>query len=40
METQARQVDRLQLDFRGIVNERFTVEIALNNVAWVEAFTI
>ena len=40
MEAQARQVDRLQLDFRGIVNERFTVEVALDNVTWVEEFTI
>lgn len=40
MEAQSRQTDMLQLNFRGMLNEQFTVEVALSNVSLVERFVI
>ena len=40
MEAQSRQTDMLQLNFRGILNEQFAVEVALNDVSLVERFVI
>ena len=40
MEAQSRQTDMLQFNFRGMINEQFTVEIALNGVSLVEKFII
>ena len=40
MEAQARQVDMLQLNFKGIANERFAVKVTLGDVDLVEDFTI
>lgn len=40
MEAQSRQTDRLQLNFRGMLNEQFMVEVALNDVSLVERFAI
>ena len=40
MEAQSRQTDMLQLNFRGTLNEQFSVEVALNDVSLVEKFVI
>lgn len=40
MEAQSRQTDILQLNFRGMLNEQFTVEVALNDVSLIERFII
>ena len=40
MEAQSRQTDMLQLNFKGMLNERFTVEVALNGVSLLEKFVI
>lgn len=40
MEAQSRQTDMLQLNFRGMLNEQFSVEVALNDVSLVEKFVI
>lgn len=40
MEAQSRQTDMLQLNFRGLLNEQFAIEVALNDVKLVEKFVI
>ena len=40
MEAQSRQTDMLQLNFRGMLNEQFTVEVALRDDSLVERFVI
>ena len=40
MEAQSRQTDMLQLDFRGMLNEQFTVEVVLREDRLVERFVI
>ncbi len=40
MEAQSRQTDMIQLHFRGMLNEQFAVEVALNGVSLVEKFVI
>lgn len=40
MEAQSRQTDMLQLNFRGTLNEQFSVEVALDDDSLVEAFVI
>ena len=40
MEAQSRQTDMLQLNFRGVLNEHFSVEVSLNGVSLVEEFAI
>ena len=40
MEAQSRQTDMLQLNFRGMLNEQFTIEVALGEVSLVEKFVI
>ena len=40
MEAQSRQTDMLQLNFRGMLNEQFTVEVALDDISLVEKFVI
>ena len=40
MEAQSRKTDMLQLNFKGMLNERFTVEIILNGASLVEKFVI
>ncbi len=40
MEAQSRQTDMIQLHFRGVMNERFAVEVALNGASLVEKFVI
>ncbi|MBE9064413.1 DUF1822 family protein [cf. Phormidesmis sp. LEGE 11477] len=40
MEAQSRQTDMLQLNFRGMLNEQFAVEVALNGVSLIEKFVI
>ena len=40
MEAQSRQTDMLQLNFRGMSNEQFAVEVALNGVSLIEKFVI
>ena len=40
MEAKSRQTDMLQLNFRGMLNEQFTVEVTLNDVSLVERFVI
>ncbi|MGD1897521.1 MAG: DUF1822 family protein [Phormidesmis sp.] len=40
MEAQSRQTDMLQLNFRGVLNEQFTTEVALNGVSLVEKFVV
>jgi len=40
MEAQSRQTDMIQLHFRGMTNEQFAVEVALNGASLVEKFVI
>ena len=40
MEAQSRQTDMLQLNFRGMLNEQFAIEVALNDVSLIERFVI
>lgn len=40
MEAQSRQTDRLQLNFRGVLNEKFAVEVVFNGVSLIERFII
>ena len=40
MQAQSRQTDMLQLKFRGVVGERFSIEITLNDINLVETFVI
>ena len=40
MEAQSRQTDTLQLNFRGMLNEQFTIEVALSDVSLMEKFVI
>lgn len=40
MQAQSRQTDMLQLKFRGESGERFSIEIALNDISVVETFVI
>lgn len=40
MEAQSRQTDMLQLNFRGMLNEQFTIEVALNDVSLIQRFVI
>jgi Protein of unknown function (DUF1822) len=40
MQAQSRQTDMLQLKFQGAMGERFSIEIALNDINLVETFVI
>lgn len=40
MEAQSRQTDMLQLNFRGMLNEQFAVEVAWKGVSLIEKFVI
>lgn len=40
MEAQSRQTDMLQLNFRGMLNEQFAIEVALKGVSLIEKFVI
>ncbi|MGD1896906.1 MAG: DUF1822 family protein [Phormidesmis sp.] len=40
MEAQSKQTNMLQLNFRGMLNEQFAIEVALNGVSLVERFII
>ena len=40
MQAQSRQTDMLQLNFRGIVGEQFSIELGLNDINLVETFII
>lgn len=40
IEAQSRQTDMLQLNFRGMLNEQFAVEVVLNGVNLIEKFVI
>lgn len=40
MQAQSRQTNMLQLKFRGVVGERFSIEIILNEIDLIETFVI